>query len=636
MRSMRRLLWDYRGQPVYPIGVNYWPRRTAVEMWSHWDPEGIVRDLREIRALGLNTVRFFLRTADFADDEGNLKSEALERLDVFLGLCREQGLFVLPTFFVGHMSGMNFPIPWEKGRDFYTDPEVLARSRRFVQGIVSRYRDEEAVLGWILSNEITNHTGKRPTHTLLSWMRELYLAIRELDPRRPIGVGDGADDLKGEGLGFPEGALEGIKDLREGEDFVSLHHYYNDPDPLRLSHAPAGMVRLCDIGLPVLVEEFGVSTGLWSEEAQADYFRIVLFSTWAAGAAGALAWCWSDFPTVDLPPYTHHPFELSFGITRADGGEKPAAEEMRRFSRVMREVGATRWSPVAPQAAILIPSAFHVNYPFRSVDRTHLARALLEAYASARMAGFDVLFVREPELPPPDVRLLLIPYGDLLAATWRDLREWVEGGRVLWAGFAGAHAEEPLQPGHRPGRALNAFATPREGELRLVEGFGDLRAGERIPMPAADSPCLPVFPTRARVLAVDEEGRPVLTVHTVDRGKAFFSSRPLEWVSAGGRGLHRRPPIHRLYRALRTEAGIRPPFGTAQPLLSLSVLEGEDEAQLLVVINHADASLEEGVHCRRPPSRVVDVESGEELEVREGAFRLSLEPWGVRVLIVGG
>ncbi len=353
---MRRLLWDYRGQAVYPIGVNYWPRRTAVEMWSHWDPEGIVRDLREIRALGLNTIRFFLRTADFADEEGNLKSEALERLDVFLGLCREQGLFVLPTFFVGHMSGTNFPIPWEKGHDFYTDPEVLARSRHFVRGIVSDYRDGEAILGWILSNEITNHTGKRETHILLSWMQELYLAIRELDPRRPIGVGDGADDLKGEGLGFPERALEGIGDLKQGEDFVSLQHYYNDPDPLRLSHAPAAMVRLCDIGLPVLVEEFGVSTGLWSEEAQAVYFRVVLFSTWAAGAAGVLAWCWSDFPTVDLPPYTHHPFELSFGITRADGSEKPAAEEMRRFSRVMREVGATGCSPVAPQAAILILS----------------------------------------------------------------------------------------------------------------------------------------------------------------------------------------------------------------------------------------------------------------------------------------
>jgi len=42
------------------------------------------------------------------------------------------------------------------------------------------------------------------------------------------------------------------------------------------------------------------------------------------------------------------------------------------------------------------------------------------------------------------------------------------------------------------------------------------------------------------------------------------------------------------------------------------------------------------MRCRRPPRRVVDMESGEELEVREGTFRLSLEPWDVRVLETGG
>ncbi len=629
---MRHLLRDPRGQPVYPIGVNYWPRRTAVEMWFRWDPEGIARDLQEVHALGLNTVRFFLRTVDFADDEGDLKAETLERLDEFLGLCRRQGLHALPTFFVGHMSGMNFPIPWEEGRDFYTDPEVLARSRRFVRGIVSRYRDEETVLGWLLSNEITNHTGKRPTHVLLSWMREMYRTIRELDPHRPIGVGDGADDLKGNGLGFPEGTLEGIGDLREGEDFVSLHHYYGDPDPLRFSHAPAGMVRLCDIGLPVLVEEFGASTGLWSEEAQADYFRIVLFSTWAAGAAGALAWCWSDFPTVGLPPYTHHPFELFFGITRADGSEKPAAGELRRFARAMEEVGATRWSPVAPQAAILVPSTFHVDYPFRSVDRARLARSLLETYASARMGGFDVVFVREPELPPQGIRLLLVPYADLLSPTWGDLLAWVEGGGVLWAGFAGAVPGLERLFGVRPGGW--PLVPPREGKgtLRMREDFGSLREGEEIRLPAAVAPSLPIVPVGARVLAVDERGDPVITVHRVGKGKAFFCSRSLEWIAAQGT----RPPIHRLYAALRAEAGIEVPYEPPNPALSLSILEDGEGGELVVAINHGDAPLEGVVHSRRPLRGIVDMERGEELEVGEGGFRLSLGPWDVRVLRMEG
>ena len=664
----RSWLQDRHGRSIYPIGVNYWPRRTAVEMWTRWDPEGIDQDLREMKALGLNVIRFFLRTADFADEEANLRPEALERLDGFIALCKKHGLYVLPSLLVGHMSGMNFPIPWDRGpnSDFYTDPETLARSRKFARAIVERYRDEETILGWLLSNEITHYAGKRETHLLLSWMRELYRVIKTLD-QRPVAPGDGADDLKGRGLGYPEGALEGPGELRKGMDFVSLHHYYGmyyggDAATPRFSHAPAAMVRLCDIGLPVLVEEFGVSTALWSEQAQADYFRVVLFSTWAAGAAGALAWCWSDFPTTDLPPYTHHPHELSFGITRADGSEKPAAREMSRFARLIAQVGPTDWAPCRPQAAILVPSTFYVNYPFRRVDRLQLLETLLEAYALARMAGLSVTFIREPALPPEGVRLLLVPFADLLAPTWHELRSWVEAGGVLWAGFGNAVPTSVLEGlfGVRVGRRLELLAQPRSRpgpgavdnatagsmELRLIEPFGDLAPGERLAFPAsapeigAEAPHLPIVPTKAKVLAVEVEGdgRPALTVHSVGRGKAFFCPRSLEWLLATGVGSphsgpgRSRAPAARLYRALRNEASIVPPFDTTQPALSLSVLEGEEGAQLLVAINHSDAPLEEEVCCRRPAKRVVDVESGEGLRVQDGRFRLTLGPWGVRVL----
>ena len=69
-------LRDRYGCPFHPIGVNYWPRRTAVEMWTRWDPESIAQDWREMRALGLNPVRFFLMTADFADAEAHLMTSS--------------------------------------------------------------------------------------------------------------------------------------------------------------------------------------------------------------------------------------------------------------------------------------------------------------------------------------------------------------------------------------------------------------------------------------------------------------------------------------------------------------------------------------------------------------------------------
>ncbi len=629
----RRILRDRSGRPVYPIGVNYWPRRTAVEMWSKWDPEGIAKDLEEMRSLGLNTVRFFLRTEEFADADGNVKPTALEKLDAFLNLCREYKLYALPSFFVGHMSGMNFPIPWEQGRDFYSDPDVLARSRRFVQAIVSRYKDEDVILGWLLSNEITNHTGKRGTHIMLNWMREMRAAIREIDQQRPIAPGDGGDDLKGEGLGYPEPLLQDIEELKNGEDFVSLHHYYGiyygNGETLRFSHAPAAMVRLCDIGLPVLMEEFGVSTALWSEKVQADYFRVLLFSSWAVGAAGALAWCWSDFRTTSLPPYTHHPHELFFGITHADGSRKPAAKEISRFAHLMQKIDATSWSPAPSQAAILVPQIFYVNYPFRQVDRGRLREILLETYTLVRMAGFDATFVREQTPLPEGVRLLLVPWADLLSPTWERLQRWVEQGGVLWAGFSsaipnleelfGVRVDDP-EPNHQ-----HSFL------LRMTNPFGGFHAGERIELPTSEVPYLPITVTTARPLATDSAGRPAITVNSTGKGKAYFCPRSVESLLSMGDESYARVFVHRLYQALQAAAKIAQPFTTTQPALSLYMLEKDNGTQLLLAINHSASPLE-GKITSHQHQQLLDIETGDDIPAQQQTYTLLLPPWGVRMM----
>ena len=629
----RRILRDRSGRSVYPIGVNYWPRRTAVEMWSKWDPEGIAKDLQEMRSLGLNTVRFFLRTEEFADADGNVKPTALEKLDAFLNLCREYKLYALPSFFVGHMSGMNFPIPWEQGRDFYSDPDVLACSRRFVQAIVSRYQDEDVILGWLLSNEITNHAGKRETHIMLNWMREMRAAIREIDQQRPIAPGDGGDDLKGEGLGYPELLLQDIEELNKGEDFVSLHHYYGiyygDGETLRFSHAPAAMVRLCDIGLPVLMEEFGVSTALWSEQVQADYFRVLLFSSWAVGAAGALAWCWSDFCTTSLPPYTHHPHELFFGITHADGSRKPAAEEISRFAHLMQKIDATSWSPAPSQAAILVPQIFYVNYPFRRVDRARLREILLETYTLVRMAGFDAIFVREQTPLPEGVRLLLVPWADLLSPTWERLRHWVEQGGVLWAGFSnaipnleklfGVQVDNP-----QPVSQNSVF-------FKMVEPFGKFHVGDRIELPTGKVPHLPITVTTARTLATDSAGRPAITVNSSGKGEAYFCSRPVEAMLAMGGKPDARAYVYRLYHALEAAAKITQPFTTTQPTLGLYMLESDTGAQLLLAINHSTSPLEGKIACQQC-QQLLDIETGEEIYAQQGMYTILLPPWGIRIM----
>ena len=46
--------------PPFRLGINYWPARTAMAMWSHFDPEALDADFSRIAAAGLQSVRFFL------------------------------------------------------------------------------------------------------------------------------------------------------------------------------------------------------------------------------------------------------------------------------------------------------------------------------------------------------------------------------------------------------------------------------------------------------------------------------------------------------------------------------------------------------------------------------------------------
>jgi len=80
---------------------------------------------------------------------------------------------------------------------------------------------------------------------------------------------------------------------------------------------------------------------LASEDDGARYYDEVLERLVATGAAGAYAWCYADYDPrlFDRPPLHRAIRERSFGLLRADGSEKPAAEVFRRWRR-RRDEGA--------------------------------------------------------------------------------------------------------------------------------------------------------------------------------------------------------------------------------------------------------------------------------------------------------
>jgi hypothetical protein len=87
---------------------------------------------------------------------------------------------------------------------------------------------------------------------------------------------------------------------------------------------------------------------LASEKEQAAYYEEVLERLVATGAAGAYAWCYADYDPrlFERPPLATAVRERTFGLVRADGSEKPAADVFRKF-RQRRDDGTLVQAPIA-------------------------------------------------------------------------------------------------------------------------------------------------------------------------------------------------------------------------------------------------------------------------------------------------
>ena len=100
----------------FSIGINYWPRRSAMHMWQRFDPGEIADDMGRLATLGFDSVRFFLRWADFQPEPHRMDRTMLARLERVMELIAAAGLRAMPTLFCGHMSGVNWLPSWTLDR----------------------------------------------------------------------------------------------------------------------------------------------------------------------------------------------------------------------------------------------------------------------------------------------------------------------------------------------------------------------------------------------------------------------------------------------------------------------------------------------------------------------------------------
>jgi endo-1,4-beta-mannosidase len=574
-------------------------------MWSRASDAELEQELEQARRIGLDLLRIFAFIPDFVSGEPGrylVDAAMLARMQCFAALAKANGISLLPSPLVGHMSGENHDLPGAGERPLYSDAQLVEGARLLVESVAQAMSRSPAVIGYALSNEAPLwgglHEGKRPPpRDVVEWARTMIAAARGAHPGVPVGLGDGTMD------GYPN------RELAEHVDFVGPHLYGGDADALRFGHRyDHVLAAAARFGKPLLLEEFGACAAQAGDEEQAALWNECFYAAFTLGARGAIGWCWSDFAPETVGrelPYEHHGFELGFGITRSDGSEKPAAGLITQWRRLLDGLPDAAPSRPVPAAVIVRSSHVDVSYPFSWVDRGACDRAELTALTLASQAGLPPRIVDEDGVPATAQLILLPVIQRLRTSTWLAIEERVHAGATLyWSYFGGDHSFHqgtwcPIVDrltGCRHRLRYGCFDLP-EASLRLDGALADMG-----PLPtgadrvrngdlegANPASYLPIEPVTAQVLAHDAQGRPMLVEHALGKGRVIFSAAPLERYAARLPDGTRRG-LCQLYRKVAERAGITDPHGVRALALAdaerLCVREVEvGDQRLLVIMN---------------------------------------------------
>jgi endo-1,4-beta-mannosidase len=620
------------------LGVNFWSRTGGPLMWRSYDPGVVREELATLAANGMNLTRSFCYWPDFHPEPDRLDERMLARFADFLDRHAEAGMATVPTFIVGHMSGENWDPAWRQGRDLYGDVWMVARQAWFVGELTRRFAAHPAVAGWLLSNEMPLYGGPAPAPVVTAWAELLVQAVRAGGGTQPLSLGDGAwgIELSGVDNGFSLRATAPLV------DFVGPHVYPMESDRVRLHLGPAFACELAGFtGKPVVLEEFGVSSGFSSSENAGHYYRQVLHTSLLAGASGWLAWSNTDYDHLaDQDPYRHHPFEMHFGLCDATGAPKPQLAEVRAFAELLEAVDLPNLSRPPAEAALVVASYLEHPWPFTEpADRAFVLGSLRQAYVAAWEADLAVGPMREHDGLEPGRRLYLIPSAKQLTAPgWRALERFAGDGAVVYVSWsAGGHGVQrgPWYAGldrmfgveHQLTHGLVDPIEDEEVVVTFVRGFGSIPEGSRLELRAGGNQhvraFLPVRPVTAEVVAVDQRMRPVLLERAVTGGgRLVLCTYPLEQLAAASARVNPEP-TWRVYDALAEIAGLSRPVTVEDPRVFAAELRHRDGRNLVWLVSQADTEVTVKPTVQ---GHLADLHTG------RPASEVTLDAYGVRVL----
>ncbi len=295
------------GKPFVARGINYYPALTPWQRFPGTDLATIEHDFALLRQTHVNTIRLFIWYDPLFTCPGYdavPDPAALNWLDALIRLASAHGFRVILT--LNHLP------------DLHTQPLYTGDTLPQTEFLVTRYRDEPAILAWDLRDSgdadytpFDDSPAPVTRAQVLDWLARTAAAVRQIDPNHLITAGWASDS---------EGTIPLV-------DFVSFQHY-GDEKSLRM--------RIAELrgytDKPLLLIAFGFSTFAASEIDQVQWLRAAVQAAEADHLAGWLVWTMYDFPTevtcwpepcASLDDARHH-----YGLWNTDGSRKLAADTL--------------------------------------------------------------------------------------------------------------------------------------------------------------------------------------------------------------------------------------------------------------------------------------------------------------------
>ena len=620
-----------RRNPLFPLGVNYYPLDAETQGPEDWYAADLETDFAEFARARFTLVRVFISWRFFEPQVGQYSDEAEERLQELVDAARAHKLQLLVCFFADDRLAEMLDVPWGKKRDPHEDSYLVQRQTGLIQRIVNRYRSETVVFGWDLANEAFC-TGFSSAEQLATWVATMRDAIREVDQTRPIVLSCDPETL------FRHTGVDARATIDANEIGVShataAYRAYAAEGPLTFgpsSYLDAFLLRCATRGAPVLLDDIGVHSLDHSHAEETTHLRCVLYSGIMNRASGVLVRRWRDVDVERREPYFRDPFEVLVGVRDVDGEEKPTMAELRSFARTVAHIDLRRFTLTQERTAIVVPGE-RFN-PLPDLASLYDPRACLQAFVTAKEAHVPVTVVYESEGYAPYSVLVVPSAFELAEATWERLAAFVQGGGSLVYSYGGG--DEP--------RAVR--------DLFGVEFLGDGGARSaiacRIAQPDLLGP-LVSFDARldvpayallsgggATIVATDATGSPLLTVNQYGQGRAVFLAAPFERAIAQGDPWAVPEAVatfmRTVYGSVAGAAGCGAPVACDAPEVEVALFTGERD-DVVVLLNHGRASVTANLSFERTVATIADVRGGEPVEIGAASFGVPLDAGGASAL----